>query len=53
MRTKVLSENLTLVDHTRDLGVDGKITLKCTVMKHNMRVWTEFCLRIGASGRLL
>jgi hypothetical protein len=37
-----------------NLGVDGRIILKWTLVKEDRRAWAEFILfRIGTNGRLL
>ena len=41
-------------DHLEDTGVDGRIILKCIVMKLGGEAWTGFIwLRIGVGGGLL
>jgi hypothetical protein len=40
--------------HLEDLGVDGRIILRCVLKKKGVRVWTGFIwLKIGISGGLL
>jgi hypothetical protein len=54
MRTKFWLENLKRTDHSEDLGVDGRIILKCTSMKQGLGLWIGFIwLRIGTGGGLL
>jgi hypothetical protein len=36
------SENMKGKDHFRNLGEDGKITLKWTITEKGMRVWIKF-----------
>jgi hypothetical protein len=49
-----LLENLKGREHLRDLGADGRKTLKWIINKYGMGVWTGFkWLRIGSSGGLL
>jgi hypothetical protein len=41
-------------DHSKDLGVDGRMILKCVLEKSTWRVWICFTwLRIVTVGRLL
>jgi hypothetical protein len=48
------SVNLKGRDNLRDLGVDGRIILKCMLKKKGVRVWAGFIwLRTGTSGGLL
>jgi hypothetical protein len=42
MRTKFWSENVKGSDHMGDLGLDGKIILKCILKKWDGRAWTGF-----------
>jgi hypothetical protein len=42
------SENLKEGDHSEDIGLDGKIILKCIVGKKGEKVWTGCVwLRLG------
>jgi hypothetical protein len=41
-------------DHWKDLGVDGRITLRWILGKYGLGMWIEFIwLRIGTGGELL
>ena len=41
-------------DHLEDLGMDGRIILKCIFKEWNWKAWTGLIwLRIGTGGRLL
>ena len=46
--------NLRERDNLRDLGVDGRIILRCIFRKSDVGVWTRLSwLRIGTGGRHL
>jgi len=48
MRTKFWLEILKGRDHSKDLGVDGKIIVKWSLGMNGMKLWTVFVwLRIG------
>jgi hypothetical protein len=54
MHTKFLLENLKGRDHSKDLGVDGKILLEWNLEKECGNLWTEFIwLSTGNSGKFL
>jgi hypothetical protein len=51
MCTKFWTEILKSSDHSEDLGIDGRIILKCIIKKKGATVWTGFIwFRTGASG---
>jgi hypothetical protein len=54
IHTKFWSENLKGRDHSEDLGVDGRIMMKCMLGKQDEKVWTGFIwLKVGIVGELL
>jgi hypothetical protein len=54
MHTKFLPEGLKGGNHPQDLGIDGKIILKCISGKQGRKVCTGcIWLRIGTSAGLL
>jgi hypothetical protein len=54
MCANVWLESLKGRDHSKDLGVDGQVILKCTLRKLGERVWTGFIwLTIGTGAGLL
>jgi hypothetical protein len=51
MQAKFLSEKLTVRDHSKDLGVDGKIILECILGKQSGKLRAGFnWLRTEAGG---
>jgi len=54
MYTKFWSQNLKGINHSEDLGIDGKIILEWIVGKQGGKVWPGFIwLKVGISDRLL
>jgi hypothetical protein len=54
MQTKFWSENLKGREHTEDMGIDERRTVKWILGEQGGSVWTGFIwLRIGTSGGLL
>jgi hypothetical protein len=50
----VLVGSLNIRNHLEDLGVDGRILLKCILKKWDEKTWTGLLwLRIGAGDRPL
>jgi len=50
----LVRKNLNVRDHPENVGVDGRIILKCILTKSVGRVWTGLSwLRIGTSDWLL
>jgi hypothetical protein len=50
---RILVENLPVKDHSKDLGLGGKITLKWISEKPDLGVWIGLIwLRIGSIGGL-
>jgi hypothetical protein len=48
MHTPLLSENLKGMDHSKDLGIDGRIILERILEKQGRKLWTGFMwLRTG------
>jgi hypothetical protein len=41
-KKNVLCESVKEINHSVDLGVDGRIILKCISRKLNRRAWTGF-----------
>jgi hypothetical protein len=51
MRTECWLEIPKSIDHSKDIGVDGKIILKYTLQELGRRMFIEFIwLRIGTDG---
>jgi hypothetical protein len=49
-----MRRNLKERDYLEDLGVDGKVQVKCTLKKTRYRAWIGLIwLRIGTTGSLL
>ena len=49
--TEFWYQNIKVIDHLKDLGVNGSIILKCVLEVQNGMVWNVFILlRIGTSG---
>jgi hypothetical protein len=42
MRAQFLLESLKRIDQSEDVGVDGRIILKCILEEYGLRVWTGF-----------
>lgn len=54
MHTGVCCGNLKEGDYLRDVGVDGRIILRCILLRWYARAWTGFIwFRVGTSGGLL
>jgi hypothetical protein len=54
MYTRFYNETSGGRNHLGNLDVDGRVTIKWTLKKQNVRLWTVCTwLRIGASGGLL
>jgi hypothetical protein len=54
MHTKFVSKNQNRRDHSKDLGINGKITLECISGTKGVKMWSEcIWISIGTNCRLL